>query len=279
MRLLDLDGLALQWSHLSAIGRAAAVFVVWVALWLPIAIPLAIKLRWQPRQPIAAAQKLPLLASLYGIAPLVLWGTAVVEGKAFTDYGLSWQPSVLQSFYIGLLVGVLGLMLLFAIETGCGWIKFQLADQPFVTRIKTLLVTLALGVWVSATEELIFRGFLLNELLHDYSAWIAAAIASLVFALLHLVWEGQENVPQLPGLWLMGMVLVLARWLDSNALGLAWGLHAGWVWAIASLDATAVIDSTGRVPQWLTGLGNKPLAGAIGILFLGATAALLWRFF
>ena len=44
---------------------------------------------------------------------------------------------------------------------------------------KTLISTLGLGIWVSLTEELIFRGFLLNQLQQDYLPWIAAAIASL----------------------------------------------------------------------------------------------------
>jgi hypothetical protein len=65
-------------------------------------------------------------------------------------------------------------------------------------------------------------------------------------------------MPQLPGLWLMGMVLVLARYVDGGSLGLAWGLHAGWVWAIASLDSAQLITYTGTGSEWVTGKNRKP---------------------
>ena len=94
--------------------------------------------------------------------------------------------------------------------------------------------------------------------------------------MLHLVWEQKETIPQLPGLWLMGMVLVLARYVDKGNLGLAWGLHSGLVWAIATIDTAELITYTGKVPPWVTGMYGKPLAGLTGISFLLATGAVLW---
>ena len=85
-----------------------------------------------------------------------------------------------------------------------------------------LLPTLLIAFLISGIEEGVFRGFVLTQLRQDYTIELAAAISSLIFALLHLLWEQKETVPQLPGLWLMGMVLVLARWTDGGSLGLAW---------------------------------------------------------
>jgi hypothetical protein len=137
---------------------------------------------------------------------------------------------------------------------------------------------LLLGLWISVTEELVFRGFLLNELSQDYSVWVAAAISSIIFAFLHLIWEQQDTLPQLPGLWLMGMVLVLARWVDDGSLGLAWGLHAGWIWGLTCLDSSQLISYTGKGPTWMTGLGQKPLAGGAGLICLVITGILLQWF-
>jgi uncharacterized protein len=248
-----------------------AFFAIWLLLWLPIAIPLAIALKWHPPQPLAPAQKLPLLASLYLLAPFVLWGFTAFT--SFAVYGLPWNISILLSLAQGIVGGLLGLAILFGIQAALGWVRWQ---SPQASLLPTLLSTLGLGIWVSLTEELIFRGFLLNQLQQDFSPWIAGAIASLIFALLHLVWEGKENIPQLPGLWLMGMVLVLARWVDKGDLGLAWGLHAGWIWAIATMDTAGVMVPTGKGAVWLTGLGGKPLAGVLGILFLLGTGGVLW---
>lgn len=264
-------------------------FAIWLGLWLPIAIPLAIGLRWRPGQPITVAQKLPLLASLYLLAPPILWRFAAIEG-GFADYGLPWNLSVLTSLSAGLGLGVLGLVVMLAIETTLGWVQWQpvwskqafskqvFSKQPPFELAKPLFLTLLLGLWVGLTEELIFRGFLFNQLQQNYATGVAAAIASLIFALLHLVWEGKANLPQLPGLWLMGMVLVLARWLDGGQLGLAWGLHTGWIWTMAYLDAVEAIDYPKPNLEWLTGLNGQPLAGLMGMLFLLTTGLALWGF-
>ena len=62
-------------------------------------------LKWRPNQPLAPDQKLPLLAALYLIAPLILWGASQLEGVPFSDYGLDWRLSVLGSLGLGLGVG------------------------------------------------------------------------------------------------------------------------------------------------------------------------------
>ncbi|MBW4517118.1 MAG: CPBP family intramembrane metalloprotease [Timaviella obliquedivisa GSE-PSE-MK23-08B] len=269
---MDLANLITDLAQASAALQILAFFGVWLVLWLPIALPLAIALKWHPPQPLTLSQKLPLLASLYLIAPLVLWGFAALAGASFAIYGLPWKLSVLRSLAQGVGGGILGLAILLGIERALGWVRWQTPTQSLA---KTLIPTLGLGIGVSLTEELIFRGFLLNQLQQEYLPWIAATIASLIFAVLHLVWEGKENIPQLPGLWLMGMVLVLARWVNGGELGLAWGLHAGWIWAIATIDTAELISPTGKGAAWLTGFGGKPLAGIMGILFLLGTGGAL----
>jgi membrane protease YdiL (CAAX protease family) len=262
--------------HLSLL-QVIAFFFAWAGCWLPLAIVCANAIDWRPSKPLSAEQKLPLLASLYLIAPVVLWGVRWVLGASFLDYGFAWRLSTLRSAGVGLGFGVLSLMVLFGIQTALGWITWQPANRQQLASV--LLPTLLLALWVSATEQLIFRGFVLTQLNQDYRPWVAAAISSLIFALLHLVWEREETMPQLPGLWLMGMVLVLARYVDDGSLGLAWGVHSGWVWVIASLDSAQIITYTGIGSEWVTGKNGKPLAGAAGIVCLLASGGILWWFF
>jgi membrane protease YdiL (CAAX protease family) len=132
-----------------------------------------------------------------------------------------------------------------------------------------------LGLAVGLVEELVFRGFLPLVLGFDLEPLAAVAIANLLFALLHLVWDGRATVPQLPGLLVMGLVLSGACWVAGGNLGLAWGLHAGWIMAIASLEILGALEPTGRVPAWITGLDGKPLAGALGLLLMLGTAIAL----
>ncbi len=266
----------------SSLLQVAIFFVAWVCLWLPLGVASKIifqkdranSANWQPFKPITAEQKLPLLTSLYLIAPLVLWVDNKIFGSSFSSYGVIWDWSILQSNGVGFILGATGLALLFGLQTLLGWVKWQnIAVRKIIS---ITLPILLLAVWISATEELIFRGFILTQLQQTYSIYIAAAICSLIFAVLHLVWEQKETLPQLPGLWLMGMILVLARYANKGNLGLAWGLHSALVWAIATIDTAELITYTGNVPQWVTGKYGKPLAGLMGISFLLAIGAVLW---
>ncbi|WP_196601525.1 CPBP family intramembrane glutamic endopeptidase [Gloeocapsopsis dulcis] len=252
--------------------QVISFFLTWAGCWLPIAILLAIARGWRIGT-LETAQKLPLLVSLYLLAPIILWIASKITHKNFLDYGLVWNFAILRSLSVGLVIGVLSLAILFAIQTILGWVNWQKISAQQI--ISIVLPTLVLALWVSATEELIFRGFVLTQLQQDYTLAIAAVISSVIFAVLHLVWEQRETVPQLFGLWLMGMVLVLARLVDGGSLGLAWGLHSGWVWAIASIDTSQILTYTGKAPEWVTGKYGKPLAGMLGILLLLATGGML----
>ncbi|MEG3847945.1 type II CAAX endopeptidase family protein [Microcoleus sp. herbarium19] len=282
----SITNLRLLSPSIPAIVKIILFFSTWVVLWLPAAIVVARALKWHPPQPLGN-KKLPLLASLYLIVPFILWATTWIENTSFASWGWDWQPAVLMSLLRGLGIGTIGLVILFGVQLTAGWIELKTSEISSETGEKIInfwalifnpasLLTLLLGLWISATEELIFRGCLQTILQQDYSVLIAAAIASLIFAIAHLIWEATETLPQLPGLWLMGMVLTLARIADSGSLGLAIGIHAAWIWGITTIDTAQAIKPTSSVPEWITGIAAKPLAGAAGILLLLATAAVLF---
>ncbi|MBE9094899.1 type II CAAX prenyl endopeptidase Rce1 family protein [Tychonema sp. LEGE 07203] len=281
----SINNLRLMSPSIPAIIKILLFFSTWMVVWLPVATVLARSLKWHPPQPLGN-KKLPLLASLYLIVPFILWATSWIENTSFANWGWDWQPAVLMSLLEGLGLGIISLVILFGLQITAGWIELQKSETSPETGETTIkfwalifnpasLLTLLLGLWISATEELIFRGCLQTILQQDYSILIAAAIASFIFAIAHLIWAAKETLPQLPGLWLMGMVLTLARIADNGSLGLAIGIHAAWIWGITTVDTEGVIKPTSKVPEWITGIAAKPLAGAAGILLLLATAAVL----
>jgi len=282
----SITNLRLLSPSIPAVVKIILFFSTWIVLWLPVAIVLAIALKWHPPQPLGN-KKLPLLASLYVIVPFILWATSWIENTSFVNWGWDWQPPVFMSLMRGLGLGIISLVILFGLQLTAGWVELQKSENSNETGEKKInfwtlilnpatLLTLLLALWISATEELIFRGCLQTILQQDYSVPIAAAIASFIFAIAHLIWAAKETLPQLPGLWLMGMVLTLARIADNGSLGLAIGIHAAWIWGITTVDTEGAINPTGRAPEWITGIAAKPLAGAAGILLLLATATILF---
>jgi hypothetical protein len=282
----SINNLRILSPSIPAIVKIILFFSTWIVVWLPAAIVLAIALKWHPPQPLGN-KKLPLLASLYVIVPFILWATSWIENTSFANWGWDWKPAVFMSLMRGLGLGIISLVILFGLQLTAGWLELKKSDTSTETGEKKInfwtlilnpasLLTLLLALWISATEELIFRGCLQTILQQDYSVLIAAAIASFIFAIAHLIWAAKETLPQLPGLWLMGMVLTLARIADNGSLGLAIGIHAAWIWGITTVDTEGAINPTGRAPEWITGIAAKPLAGAAGILLLLATATLLF---
>lgn len=250
-----------------------AFFMIWVGCWLPLVAILAITRNWQIHKSLQPEQKVPLLVSLYLLVPVILWGFQWLNLGSFSDYGLVGQVSIFPSLLLGFGLGVFILAIVFFGQICLGWCYLE---KPNIKLIPSSFLTIFLVAWfVGGIEELVFRGFLLTKLEQNYSIWLAAIISSLVFAILHLVWEQKETIPQLPGLWLMGMILVLARLTDGNNLGIAWGLHAGWVWAIATIDTVGLITYTDKISAWVTGKNKKPLAGLTGIMSILATGVVL----
>lgn len=283
-------------ANTSTLIKISIFFGVWMGLWMPIAVLSALALNWRPPQPLNQTQKLTLLASLYGIAPIVLWKISQVEGQSFTDYGLAWRFEFFRSITLGFGLAIISLIVLFGFQFSMGWldlgpqhregqeqqsspVNFDLpAKNRWVKLWQTVILVLPIlliAFWISSTEELIFRGFLQKQLQQEYSVWVATLIASTIFALSHLLWELRNTFRQLPGLGLMGMVLTWACICNGGSLGVAIGLHAGWIWGISSLDTLGGVKATEKVPEWVTGLGGQPLAGVSAMVMLLLLAAVL----
>lgn len=149
-------------------------------------------------------------------------------------------------------------------------------------------VALGSGLLVGGIEETIFRGFLLEGLLHDRSRFTAVLLSSGIFSAVHFL---RAEVPvtighdldvglsallahvrplvqpaivfPFVGLLLVGVVLAYA-YLWTNSLPFAIGLHAGWVF-LGKIDGLLIRERTG-IP-WLYG-EQGVLAGAVGWIFL-----------
>jgi uncharacterized protein len=254
-------------------------FLVWMGLWMPFAVLIAFKLQWHPLKPVTPQQKIPLLLSLYLVAPIVIWGVAEYDHNPLSAYGLVFNQGFFWRSLLGIGIGIgsIGLLIIAQQQRGwlsCSWQKNDSTVNPYIVTLMTLLIAILVG----AVEESVFRGVVLNQLAELWSPSPAAAIASVLFAVSHLLWDGKTGLLQLPGLWLMGMILCLSRWIDGGSLGLAWGLHTGWVWAIASLDSLDVLTYSPQTPLWLVGYNGKLLAGLLGLLSLLLVGIGLWMY-
>jgi membrane protease YdiL (CAAX protease family) len=64
----------------------------------------------------------------------------------------------------------------------------------------------------------------------------------------------------------------LGKAIAHNRLGLPIGFHAGLVWGYYIINVGNLVKYSGSVPDWITGVDRNPLAGIMGLLFLGCIA-------
>ena len=248
-------------------------FGVWAVIWLPIALAISKVIGWQLGKTLIPKQKLILLASLYFLSPIVLIWKIQIENISLARLGLSFQPTILVHILLGIVIGLSSLIIVFILESAFSLVSWHWHCKQQLFSL--LLPILLLSLFISIVEESIFRGYVLSTLASDYSYEIAAIVSSFIFALLHLIWERKETLPQIPGLWLMGTILVAARTVDGGSLGLPIGLHASWIWGLTCIDSAQLITYKNK-NSWLTGLNQQPLAGIAGISCLTIAGLILW---
>lgn len=259
-------------AHYPVIKRLGIFVALLLLVWLPLAAPIYLLVADQNLVTIITL----VLLYLEFIILLRWWGRAVYqEPKLMIKYGLevSWINSRL--ILLGLGIGVALVTGMFIFQGSWGWIVWQPPGRNFGQIIvEALLMSLALGT----AEELLFRGWLWDELRRDYSFKVSLGINTLVFAVLHFLKPLEamlRSLPQFPGLVLLGLILVWAKVRSHGQLGLSIGLHAGLVGGYYLINVGNLITYTGIAPDWVTGVGKNPLAGLVGLVFLGITAIMM----
>ena len=253
----------------SAPRRLAIFVLILLLLWLPLAAPIY----WLVGDP--DWRSILTMAILY-IEFIVLvgfWAQLVYDQpQIIRSYGLEFTGKNCQNHLAGLVYGLLTVITLLVVEGWFGWLGWQ-APQPGLTKI--VLEGMAIALAVGFAEELLFRGWLLDELQRDYSPRAALWANATIFATLHYIKPPEyllAHLPEFPGLLLLGLTLVLAKQYGQGRLGLPMGFHAGLVWGYYIVNTGQLLQYSGTVPTWITGINGNPLAGVMGMLWMAVIA-------
>ena len=261
--------------------RLGAFLLAVAALWAPqqlLLAPLAKALNNQPFFGFhsAAALYVAILAALHA------WGRGIRGLRSPLSYYMGGLTSseaatpLLVSFCVG--SGVVAL--LYNTLAGMGLVIFHKAalwtalNDPAV-----IIASIACGLGVATVEELVFRGYFLDEFARKSSRGFsqpdlsitARAASSTAFALCH------ARPASFPGLFALGFALCGLRNLD---VGLAppIGFHAGLVAANFFVVTRDVVSLASPYVEFMTGVYGDPLSGFAGV-FLCACAVLCVRLF
>jgi len=234
--------------------------------------------------------------------PLTVYGI-----PDFSPGGAVLWAQGLDALVLGFLWGVGGILGWFGCQVAWGWLAAGGVRSWQIPSLATLLLSLPLAFWISSTEEFLFRGVLVTQLVmlltmqismqvaiampfsfsfspdflpnfwHDLLPTLplitSIAVINAIFALSHRLWLPHLPTRQLWGLWFLGGVLSWARLQQAGDLSLAIGLHTGWIWALAMLGAIApTAELSPTAPHcWASSL-TYPLNGGLSWVMLGITA-------
>ena len=132
-----------------------------------------------------------------------------------------------------------------------------------------LINAIFLIIGIGFAEELIFRGWLLEELKNQFGLKKAIILQASIFSIVHLgldlpFWE---MISILSGLFMLGILLSLIRLKDKKSLWGCIGLHGGLV-GLWFMTNNGLLFISKDSPKWLVGPGTintNPLGGLFGI--------------
>jgi membrane protease YdiL (CAAX protease family) len=209
-----------------------------------------------------------------------------LDRRSFTTLGLQGNKQAILDFFFGFALTGLMLGLIYLVEWGFGWLEaesFAWQMESFGNLISSILIMLlifALGSW---QEELLSRGYWLQNLSEGLNRSLGVLLSSAIFALAHVL---NPNLSWLAflGLFLSGLFLAYG-YLRTEQLWLPIGLHLGWNFFEGTVFGFPVsgqyfyqlIRQSTSGPELITGGAFGPEAGLILLptLLLG-TAGIYW---
>lgn len=241
-----------------------------------------------PRDPAQIAQDAEALAR----TPLVMGGGALLttlvitivtwvarkflDRRTFVSLGLKLNLQAIPDLFFGIALGGLLMALIYAFEWAMGWLTFEgWGWEASPGWVGQFLLALLLYLNVGYYEELLSRGYHLQNLTAGLNLPLGLFLSSAFFSLLHLSNPG-ASVFSVIGILAAGYFLAFG-WVRTGQLWISIGLHIGWNFFQGTIFGFPVsggqgfhlIQQTVSGPEFVTGGAFGPEAGLTGLIAIG----------
>ena len=227
--------------------------------------------------------------ALFAITPSVFLACHFLDKRSLTSLGLKFDVWILFDILAGILIAFLMMGLIFLIEWSFGWLSFagfawQADTIPNV--ILNTLLYLGIFILVGWNEELLYRGYRLQNLSEGLNPFWGVLLSSLWFGIAHLLNPNTDaRLFVTGGIFLAGVFLAFG-YLVTKQLWLPIGLHIGWNFfegvgfglPVSGLDVYHLTRITVSGPELWTGGAFGPEAGLVLLpgLVLGTTLIFIY---
>ena len=212
----------------------------------------------------------------------------LLDRRSFGSLGFHLDRRSAVDVLVGFLITGAMMGVIYLVEAGAGWLRFDGWAWETIPAGKVaigLVAGLLAFALVGYQEELLHRGYILQNLRDGMGFGWGLLLSSGIFALMHL---GNPNVTwcsMLPGLTAAGLFLAFG-WVRTRRLWLSIGIHIGWNFfegvvfgfPVSGIDLVGLIRHTPIGPVALTGGPFGPEAGLILLPALTVGVSLTWLY-
>jgi len=200
-----------------------------------------------------------------------------IDRRSFASLGFSQSGqfnNILAAFFLApALIGA-GSLILY-LTKHLEWDDFSFSGNDFFIEVGILAL-------IAISEELVFRGYILNNLMQSFNKWIALIISALLFTLFHIANPAVGAIP-LISLFLAGMLFGMNYVYTKNlwfsiALHFSWNLFQGPLsgYKISGVDFSSLLQIELKGDSSITG-GDFGFEGSfIATALLFITIAVLY---
>lgn len=231
------------------------------------------------------APQISYLASVVVITISTFIARRFLDRRTFRSLGFQADKHLLLDLAVGFGIPALMMGAIYAFEWSVGWLTFEgwAWDTLPVSRwLGATLQTLLLFILVGYQEELLSRGYHLQNFAEGLNLGWGVFLSSAVFALLHMG-NPSAGWASLVGLLAAGFFLAYA-WVRTRRLWLPIGLHIGWNFfegtifgfPVSGLGGFHLIRQTTEGPTLITGGPFGPEAGLVVLPALLLGGILIW---
>lgn len=216
-----------------------------------------------------------------------------LDRKTFSSLGVAFARGWLRDLVLGALLGAFLMAFIFGTLVLGGWAQFggirpEAASPNWVAGF--LVNGLLLFMIVAFVEEILFRGYILQNLMEVWPKPLAVAVPALLFGVVHLMNAAPDSTLLAIGNISFAGIFLAYGYLMSGSLWLPIGIHLTWNLFMENVfgftmygskpNGVFLIDPLG--PIWLTGGRFGPegsvlatLAMVLGIVLI----TMIWRRF
>lgn len=199
----------------------------------------------------------------------------LVDRQTIRSMGFQWKgyrSHAAAGFFLGILLLCIGSLILVLLQ--------YLFFTGIVFNAKDLGYSLLLFIIVAFTEEIAFRGYILNNLLQSTNKWLALGISALLFSLFHASNAGVSMLALL-NIFVAGLLLGI-NYIFTRNLWFAILLHFSWNFfqgpilgfEVSGLPLNGLFQQMLKGPELLTG-GDFGFEGSLICLLINTACCIL----